>query len=152
MYTTILPSDRSQRAAATALRLVARVRATLLVLVFFLACVGSAGIALSSCSEPPPEPVTKTYTGWDSQGRSATGTVTANTDGTVTLTSTFNTGGVTTNEQVVGFLDSNGDLIGTDASYPGGSTTVTPPTGATTVVVGAQSSDGATFFTSVSVK
>lgn len=86
------------------MRLVARVRATLLVLVVFLASVGSARIALSCCSEPPPEPVTKTYTGKDSQGRSATGTVTANTDGTVTVTSTFNTGGVTINEQVVGFL------------------------------------------------
>jgi len=152
MKSTILPSDRSQGAAATALRLVARVRATLLVLVVMLASVGSAGLVLSSCSEPPPEPVTKTYTGQDSQGRSATGTATANTDGTVTVTSTFNTGGVTTTEQVVGFLDSNGDLIGSDASYPGGSVTVTPPTGATTVVVGAQSSDGATFFTSVSVQ
>jgi len=151
MKTTVLPSDRPRGGATATLRLAARVRATLLMLVFMLGGIGSAGIVLSSCEDPPPAPVTKSHTGQDSLGRSATGTATANTNGTVTITSTFNTPGVTTVKQVVAFFDKDGNIIGSDAEYPGGTVTVTPPSGATTVVVGAQSSDGATFFTKTSV-
>jgi hypothetical protein len=147
---TTLSSDRPQGAAAT-LPLVARVRAALLALVFMLAGIGTAGVVLSSCEDPPPAPITKSHTGQDSQGRSATGTATANTNGTVTITSTFNTAGETTVKQVVAFFDGDGNLLGSDAEYSGGSATVTPPSTATTVVVGAQSSGGATFFTKTSI-